>query len=200
MKQKVVTLVWILFFITNLSQAMNQKTDTITLGAGCFWCIEAVFQHVKGVENAVSGYSNGKIPNPTYAEICTGLTGHAEVIQLTYDPSVVSLTNILEVFFGTHDPTTLNRQGADRGTQYRSAIFYHTIEQKEIAEKVIKTLNEQEVFNNPIVTEVTPVDVFYVAGNAHQDYYFENGDSPYCRIVIEPKLEKLKKVFSDKLK
>lgn len=179
---------------------MTSNIDTITLGAGCFWCVEAVFQQIKGVKSVVSGYSNGKVKNPTYKEVCSGLTGHAEVVQITYDPSVVSFESILEVFWGTHDPTTLNRQGADRGTQYRSGIFYHTEEQKAIAEKLKKELNEKQVFNAPIVTEITPVGVFYVAENYHQDYYEANGSAPYCRMVIEPKLDKLKKVFADKLK
>lgn len=179
---------------------MSNSLDTITLGAGCFWCIEAVFQQIKGVDEVLSGYSNGRVKNPTYKEICSGLTGHAEVVQITYDPTVVSFEEILSVFWGTHDPTTLNRQGADRGTQYRSGIFYHTDAQRTIAEALKKELNNKEVFPDPIVTEITPVGVFYEAENYHQDYYLLNGTQPYCRMVIQPKLDKLKKVFADKLK
>lgn len=193
-----IVLIFVLSSITGKSMINNN--DTITLGAGCFWCVEAVFQQIKGVQSVVSGYSNGKVKNPTYKEVCSGLTGHAEVVQVTYDPTIVSFESILEVFWGTHDPTTLNRQGADRGTQYRSGIFYHTEEQKRIAEKLKKELNAAKVFNQPIVTEITAVETFYEAENYHQDYYEANGSAPYCRIVIQPKLDKLKKVFADKLK
>ena len=193
-----IVLIFVLSSITGKSMINNN--DTITLGAGCFWCVEAVFQQIKGVQSVVSGYSNGKVKNPTYKEVCSGLTGHAEVVQVTYDPLIVSFESILEVFWGTHDPTTLNRQGADRGTQYRSGIFYHTEEQKRIAEKLKKELNAAKVFNQPIVTEITAVETFYEAENYHQDYYEANGSAPYCRIVIQPKLDKLKKVFADKLK
>ena len=193
-----IVLIFVLSSITGKSMINNN--DTITLGAGCFWCVEAVFQQIKGVQSVVSGYSNGKVKNPTYKEVCSGLTGHAEVVQVTYDPLIVSFESILEVFWGTHDPTTLNRQGADRGTQYRSGIFSHTEEQKRIAEKLKKELNAAKVFNQPIVTEITAVETFYEAENYHQDYYEANGSAPYCRIVIQPKLDKLKKVFADKLK
>jgi peptide-methionine (S)-S-oxide reductase len=193
-------LIFILSSISGKSMVNNNNNDTITLGAGCFWCIEAVFQQIKGVNSVESGYVNGKVKNPTYREICSGLTGHAEVVQISYDANVVSFQSILEVFWGTHDPTTLNRQGADRGTQYRSGIFYHTEEQRQIAEALKTELNNKHVFDNPIVTEITPVGTFYKAENYHQDYFETNGSEPYCRIVIQPKLDKLKKVFADKLK
>ena len=178
----------------------SQKLDTTTLGAGCFWCVEAIFEQLKGVEKVESGYSGGNVKNPGYKEVCTGRTGHAEVCQITYDPNVITFQEILEVFFQTHDPTTLNRQGADVGTQYRSAIFYHTEEQKEIAEKVKAELDKAEVWPNPIVTEISPYETFYVAEDYHQEYFFNNPEQGYCRAVIQPKVEKFKKVFSEKLK
>jgi peptide-methionine (S)-S-oxide reductase len=178
----------------------NQKMEVITLGAGCFWCIESIFQNLKGVEKVVSGYSNGQKPNPTYKEVCTGTTGHAEVAEITFDPSVVSFSEVLEVFFQTHDPTTLNRQGNDAGTQYRSGIFYHTEVQKTKAQEIIKALNESKAYNNPIVTEVTKVETFYPAEDYHQNYFNLNGDQPYCQYVIRPKVDKFKKVFAGKLK
>jgi len=178
----------------------SANLETITLGAGCFWCVEAVFQRIEGVTKVESGYSGGFKDNPTYKEVCSETTGHAEVCQLTYDKTKVSVETILEVFFGTHDPTTRNRQGNDVGTQYRSAIFYHTPEQKAIAEKVIKTLNDEKVFSNPIITEVTEFKKFYVAEDYHQNYYNQNGTQSYCYFVIRPKIEKLQKVFKDKLK
>jgi peptide-methionine (S)-S-oxide reductase len=178
----------------------NQKMEVITLGAGCFWCIESIFQNLKGVEKVVSGYSNGQKPNPTYKEVCTGTTGHAEVAEITFDPSVVSFSEVLEVFFQTHDPTTLNRQGNDAGTQYRSGIFYHTDVQKTKALEIIKALNESKAYNNPIVTEVTKVETFYPAEDYHQNYFNLNGDQPYCQYVIRPKVDKFKKVFAGKLK
>lgn len=178
----------------------SANLETITLGAGCFWCVEAVFQRIEGVVKVESGYSGGFKENPTYEEVCSETTGHAEVCQITYDKTKVSFESILEVFFGTHDPTTLNRQGNDVGTQYRSAIFYHTPEQKNIAEKVIQTLNQEKVFSKPIVTEVTEFKKFYVAEDYHQNYYNQNGSQSYCYFVIRPKIEKLQKVFKDKLK
>ena len=174
--------------------------DTITLGAGCFWCVEAIFQDIKGVESVVSGYSNGAVKNPSYKEVCTGTTGHAEVCQLVYNPEIVSLAKILEVFWQTHDPTTLNRQGADTGTQYRSGIFYHTEEQKEIATDIFNKLDDAGAFKDPIVTEITEVTDFYPAEDYHQDYFDINGTQPYCTAVIRPKVEKFKKAFSDILK
>lgn len=177
-----------------------QNMETATFGAGCFWCVEAIFQQLKGVEEVKSGYMGGKIKNPTYKEVCSGLTGHAEVIQLKYDSSIISYKDLLEVFFQTHDPTTLNRQGADVGTQYRSVIFYHNEHQKELAERIKNELNAQKVFDNPIVTEISPATEFYVAEDYHQNYFNNNQYEPYCTYVIKPKMEKFKKVFSDKLK
>lgn len=174
--------------------------DTITFGAGCFWCVEAIFESLKGVEKVVSGYAGGSVKNPSYKEVCTGSTGHAEVCQLTYNPEVISLKELLEVFWQTHDPTTLNRQGGDVGTQYRSAIFYHTLEQKHIAESYLKTLNDEKAFPNPIVTEITAINNFYPAEDYHQNYFEQNGDQPYCRAVVRPKLDKFKKIFKEKLK
>ncbi|WP_246206185.1 peptide-methionine (S)-S-oxide reductase MsrA [Fulvivirga aurantia] len=170
-----------------------------TFGAGCFWCIEAVFQQLEGVKSVVSGYTGGKVKDPTYREVCGGRTGHAEVAQITYDESIISFDELLEVFWKTHDPTTLNRQGADVGTQYRSAVFYHDQEQKEKAESYKKKLNEAKAFDDPIVTEIAPLTVFYEAETQHQDYYKNNPDQPYCAIVIRPKVEKVKRVFADKL-
>lgn len=174
--------------------------EIATFGAGCFWCVEAVFQQIKGVDTVVSGYMGGKIPNPTYREICSGLTGHAEVIQIKFNPQIVSFADLLKVFWGTHDPTTLNRQGADVGTQYRSAVFFHNATQKELAESIKADLNKSGAFANPIVTEITAATTFYVAEDYHQNYYRLNGDQPYCRFVIQPKMEKLDKVFKAYLK
>lgn len=171
-----------------------------TLGAGCFWCIEAVFQQLKGVESVESGYTGGKIKNPTYREVCSGLTGHAEVAQIVYDPQVISFEDILEVFWKTHDPTTLNKQGADVGTQYRSAIFYHDDEQKRIAEAYKKKLDESGAFDSPIVTEISPLEEYYPAEEHHQNYYNQNAEQPYCQYVVRPKVEKVKLVFKEKLK
>jgi len=178
----------------------NENLDTATFATGCFWCTEAVFQQLKGVKKVTSGYSGGHVENPTYKEVCTGLTGHAECIQLLYDPKEVSFDELLQVFWQTHDPTTLNRQGNDVGTQYRSAIFYQNEEQKKIAESYKKELNAKKVFDNPIVTEIEPLKNFYPAEDYHQNYYNNNGDQPYCYFVIKPKLEKFEKVFKDKLK
>lgn len=183
-----------------MSDTMS-NIDTATFGAGCFWCVEAIFQNLKGVSSVKSGYSGGEIKNPSYKEVCSGRTGHAEVVQITYDPSVISFDELLEVFWQTHDPTTLNRQGGDFGTQYRSVVFYHDEKQKQVAEGYKKKLNDEKVFNNPVVTEVAPFTVFYKAEDYHQNYYNLNKDSnPYCSAVIQPKLEKLKKVFKEKLK
>lgn len=178
----------------------NNNLELATLGAGCFWCVEAIFQRVDGVHKVESGYSGGKTKNPSYKEICTGTTGHAEVCQLSYDPEEVSFEELLEIFWQTHDPTTLNRQGNDVGTQYRSAIFYHNDKQKNLAEAYKKKLNEAGIYKDPIVTEITPFDVLYVAEDYHQNYFNENGSQPYCNFVIQPKVEKFKKVFKDKLK
>ena len=176
------------------------KTDTITLGGGCFWCIEGVYELIDGVIEVKSGYSGGKTNNPTYKEVCSGTTGHAEVVQVIYQPSMISLEEILQVFFTAHDPTTLNRQGADIGTQYRSVIFFHTEKQKNTINKVIKILKEEEVFDLPIVTQVSPIGDFYTAEGYHQDYYELNKSEPYCKMVILPKIEKVKKVFKEQLK
>ncbi len=185
---------------SKLMSDTTQQLDTATLGAGCFWCVEAVFQDLKGVKSVKSGYTGGKIKNPTYKEVCSGLTGHAEVAQIVYDPSILSFDELLEVFWQTHDPTTLNRQGADVGTQYRSAVFYHNEEQKKLADTYKQKLNAAKVFDNPIVTEISPLTEFYVAEDYHQNYYNLNGEQGYCRMVIRPKVEKFKKVFKDKLK
>ncbi|MDX2002315.1 MAG: peptide-methionine (S)-S-oxide reductase MsrA [Chitinophagales bacterium] len=178
----------------------NTTMQKATFGSGCFWCTEAIFQQLKGVVKVESGYSGGKIKNPTYREVCSGLTGHAEVIQVTYDPAVVTYDELLEVFWKTHDPTTLNQQGADKGTQYRSVVFYHNDEQRQLAEAYKQKLDEAKIWPNPIVTEITAYTEFYKAEDYHQDYYSLNGDQPYCSYVITPKLEKFKQVFKDKLK
>lgn len=171
-----------------------------TFGGGCFWCTEAVFLEMKGVEKVTSGYSGGNVKNPTYEQICTGATGHAEVVHIQYDPQQASFAELLEVFFKTHDPTTLNRQGADSGTQYRSVVFYHSKEQKETAEKIIKDLNSAGAYDDPIVTEVTEFEVLYPAEQYHQNYYARNPNQGYCQAVVRPKVEKFRKVFVDKMK
>jgi peptide-methionine (S)-S-oxide reductase len=179
---------------------MENKLDTATLGAGCFWCVEAVFQQLKGVEKTISGYSGGKIKNPAYKEVCTGQTGHAEVIQVIFNPTIISFKELLEVFWQTHDPTTLNRQGADVGTQYRSVIYFHNNEQKEIAETLKNSLNSENIFGKPVVTEISAFTQFYPAEDYHQNYFLENGEQPYCQYVIVPKMEKFKKLFGNKIK
>ncbi len=176
------------------------KQEVATLGGGCFWCLEAVFKELRGVEKVVSGYTGGKGKNPTYHQVCSGATGHAEVVQITFNPQGVSFKEILQVFFTIHDPTTLNRQGYDEGTQYRSAIFYHTPEQREVAEQTIAELATEKVWDNPIVTEITPLPEFYAAEDYHQDYYENNPNQPYCRAVVEPKVAKFRKYFLDKMK
>jgi peptide-methionine (S)-S-oxide reductase len=178
----------------------NTPTDTATFGGGCFWCTEAIFLQLKGVQSVVSGYEGGTMPNPTYKDVCTGTTGHAEVIRITYDPTTVSYADLLEVFFKTHDPTTLNRQGNDIGTQYRSVVFYHNEAQKELAQKAIQALNEEKVYDDPIVTTLEPASTFYPAEDYHQNYYNNNPNQGYCAAVIQPKVEKFKKVFKEKLK
>lgn len=179
---------------------VSADSETITLGAGCFWCVEAIFENLRGVERVVSGYSGGDMENPSYEEVCSGSTGHAEVVQVHYNPEIISLGEILDVFWRTHDPTTLNRQGADVGTQYRSAIFYHDDQQKAIAEKSRDEMDKSDVWENPVVTEITPFRSFYKAEQYHQNYYEENPNQGYCRFVINPKLQKFKKEFKDKLK
>lgn len=181
-----------------MQETTNNNTDSAIFGAGCFWCVEAVFQRLNGVLKVESGYAGGHIKNPTYREICSGLTGHAEVIKITYDPTLVSFETLLQVFWQTHDPTTLNKQGADVGTQYRSAIFYLNPNQKELAEKYKQELNEAKVFNNDIVTEITAFTNYYPAEDYHQNYYNQNSDQPYCKFVIAPKLDKLEKIFKQK--
>lgn len=174
--------------------------DTATFGAGCFWCVEAIFEQVNGVIFVESGYMGGTVKNPTYQEVCSGLTGHAEVCQIIYDPSIISYDELLEIFWQTHDPTTLNRQGADVGTQYRSVIFYHSEFQKQRAEYFKTKLNEQKAFDNPVVTEISPASTFYKAEDYHQNYYNLNPNQGYCTFVIAPKLKKFKKAFANKLK
>lgn len=184
----------------NSTMSILSTPDTATFGNGCFWCTEAIFQSIEGVISVTSGYSGGHTINPDYESVCTGETGHAEVIQITYDPKVVSFELLLEAFWASHDPTTLNRQGNDVGTQYRSVIFYHTPEQQKIAQAFKTDLNAQKVFPNPIVTEISPFTKFYKAENYHQQYFRLNGSEPYCTYVIKPKLDKFKKAFHDKLK
>jgi peptide-methionine (S)-S-oxide reductase len=206
-------LILLLLFASCGSQAQNvpagdeqvkiDKKATMekaTFGSGCFWCSEAIFQQLKGVIKVESGYTGGHVKNPSYREVCNGNTGHAEAVQITYDPSVVSYDELLEVFWQTHDPTTLNRQGADQGTQYRSVVFYHNEEQKRLAEAYKQKLNEEKIWPDPIVTEITPASAFYKAEDYHQDYYNLNSSQGYCQMVITPKLEKFRKIFKDKLK
>jgi peptide-methionine (S)-S-oxide reductase len=183
-----------------MSTSTGQK-DTATFANGCFWCTEAIFEQLDGVESAVSGYTGGKVENPTYKQVCTGETGHAEALQIVYDPAKISFDELLEVFWETHDPTTLNRQGGDIGTQYRSGIYYHNDEQKQKAEKYKTELDKSGAFSNPIVTEILPASKFYEAENYHQQYFEQNeGANPYCKVVIRPKVDKFRKVFKDKLK
>lgn len=184
----------------SVSHPEAANTDTATFGTGCFWCTEALFQQLDGVISATSGYSGGHVENPTYKEVCEGTTGHAEVIQIVYDPKKITFDDLLEAFWQSHDPTSLNRQGNDVGPQYRSVIFYHNQEQKEKAEKYKAELDKAKAFDKPIVTEISPYSKFYVAENYHQEYYDNNGKQPYCYFVIRPKLDKFKKVFKDKLK
>jgi len=190
------------------SQKMEEKKtkgngmeyEVTTIGGGCFWCSEAIYQELNGVMKVESGYSGGDVKNPSYEQVCTGKTNHAEVIQVTFDPKIISYKEILYVFFRTHDPTTLNRQGNDVGTQYRSVIFYHSEEQKKIAEEVLKETNDAKVWDDPIVTEISPYEVFYKAESYHQNYFNEHSYQPYCMMVINPKLNKFRKQFSNKLK
>jgi peptide-methionine (S)-S-oxide reductase len=179
---------------------MSQQREIATLGAGCFWCVEAVYQALKGVQRVVSGYTGGHVENPTYYQVCRGNTGHAEAVQITFDPDVISFADILDVFWVTHDPTTLNRQGPDVGTQYRSAIFYHSEEQRETAEKSKQQTDASDLWPAAIVTEIVPAATFYEAEDYHQNYYRQNPSQPYCYVMIEPKLQKLRKAFMDKLR
>ncbi|MGF1503794.1 MAG: peptide-methionine (S)-S-oxide reductase MsrA [Anaerolineae bacterium] len=174
--------------------------EVATLGGGCFWCLEAVYDQLKGVTDVVSGYTGGHVPNPTYEQVCNKTTGHAEVVQVTFDPDVVSFRDLLDVFFTIHDPTTLNRQGADVGPQYRSAIFYHSEEQKRVAEETIKEYDEKGLWSSPIVTEVTPIETFYQAEDYHQEYLARNPFAGYCQVVIAPKVAKFRKKYMERLK
>lgn len=218
MKNKVSLIVLLLIgymsnaqIVKNKVKKMNQEnvkvenkavpTNSVaTLAAGCFWCVEAVFQKLKGVEKVESGYMGGTLKDPSYKDVCTGQTGHAEVCQITYNPNIISFEELLEVFWKTHDPTTLNRQGGDIGTQYRSAVFYHNATQKQIAENIKNDLSQSGAFDAPIVTTFEPLSVFYKAENYHQDYFNLNGTNPYCQMVVKPKVEKFKKVFGDRIK
>ena len=176
------------------------QREAATLAGGCFWCLEAAFQDLKGVESVQSGYAGGRVANPSYEDVCTGTTGHAEVVQITFDPQVVTFEDLLHVFFTIHDPTTLNRQGADVGTQYRSAIFYHSPVQKATAERVIAELQAEKLWDEPVVTELKPLDAFYPAEEYHRDYYRRNPNQGYCRTVIAPKVAKVRKLYFDRLK
>jgi peptide-methionine (S)-S-oxide reductase len=180
--------------------AAVEGREVATLAGGCFWCLEAVYDELRGVESVVSGYAGGDVPDPTYEQVCDGTTGHAEVVQLTFDPRAVSFRELLEVFFTIHDPTTLNRQGGDVGTQYRSAVFYHTPEQKETAAQVIRELEEARVWDAPIVTELVPLEKFYPAEDYHQEYFRRNPSQPYCRVVVAPKVSKFRQKFIEKLR
>lgn len=211
MKQTIISVLVLVLWSCSDYQASNREQaepiqqttagmETITLGAGCFWCVEAIFGSINGVESAISGYSGGHVKNPGYKEVCSGTTGNAEVVQVVFDPQVVSLAKILEVFFQVHDPTTLNRQGGDIGTQYRSAIFYHNEEQKASATAILNKLDLSGAFDKKIVTEITAFANFYPAEDYHQDYFELNGEQPYCSNVVRPKVEKFKKAFSDILK
>ncbi len=182
------------------AQTNAKKMEQATLGAGCFWCVEAIFSQIKGVQSVEAGYAGGKVRHPTYREVCSGLTGHAEVIRIHFDPRVVSYDDMLRVFFGTHDPTTLNRQGADVGTQYRSVIFYHDERQKRIAEAVKQEIEKKGIYDDPIVTAIEPLTNYYPAEKYHQDYFANNPDQPYCRAVINPKLRKFREKFRHLLK
>jgi peptide-methionine (S)-S-oxide reductase len=179
---------------------VKSELETATFGGGCFWCTEAVFDEVIGVTDVVSGYTGGQLADPTYDDICTGSTGHAEVIRVTFDPALISYAGILEIFFATHDPTTLNKQGADRGTQYRSAVFVHSPEQRLLAEKMIAQLNAEKIWGSPIVTEVTDAPIFYPAEDYHQEFFKRNPNQGYCMAVVSPKLSKFRQKFLSKLK
>ena len=186
--------------LNNQTMANKDNFETATLGAGCFWCVEAVFTELKGVESVIPGYAGGGDPNPSYEAVCSGTTGHAEVAQIEFDPEIITFAELLEVFWKTHDPTTLNRQGADVGSQYRSVIFYHNEKQKEEAEFYFKKVDESGAYINPLVTEIVPLDQFYPAENYHNDYFEKNPEQAYCRFVIQPKVDKFREAFKDKLK
>ncbi len=186
--------------MNNNTAGSESKNEIATLGGGCFWCLEAVYDQLQGVISVESGYEGGRVANPSYREVCTGNTGHAEVVRVTFDRSVISYEDILRVYFTIHDPTTLNRQGADVGTQYRSVIFYHSPAQKQAAEQVMAEISKSGIWSDPLVTELTPATVFYVAEDYHQEYYEHNGSQPYCRVVIAPKVAKFRKQYMDRLK
>ena len=185
---------------THIHSKNDKNLEIATLANGCFWCTEAIFSRVKGIKSVIPGYSGGSTNNPSYEQVCTGITGHAEAIQIEFDSKIISFEKILDIFWHTHDPTTLNRQGNDVGTQYRSAIFYHDDNQKNIAEKLKKELEKEDVFKNPIVTEITPFSKFYPAENYHKEYFENNRNAPYCSFVIDPKIQKLLQKYSDKIK
>ncbi len=195
-------IILVLLTVLSISQANAQakKTEKATFGMGCFWCTEAIFQRLKGVTAVKSGYEGGQLPNPTYEEVCSGNTGHAEVLQITYNPTEISYDELLEVFWKSHDPTTLNRQGADTGTQYRSVIFYHTPQQKALADQYKAELNKTNAYGKKVVTAIEAAKPFYVAESYHQNYFNKNSSESYCRLVIQPKIEKLEKIFKSKLK
>lgn len=205
-----ITVIFMFVACTNQAQEKNtqlkneimnaETTNFVTFGGGCFWCTEVIFEQLEGVIKVESGYSGGHIKNPAYREVVTGKTGHAEVIHITYNPEVINYEDLLDIFFNTHDPTTLNQQGADRGTQYRSAVFYHNEQQQIATKKMIEAFELAKVFKNKIVTEVTAFDVFYMAEDDHQDYYINNINQGYCQVVINPKLEKFQKQYKEKLK
>ncbi len=200
-KLTIIIFAQLLFTISAMGQSgKNQKREIATLGAGCFWCVEAIFERVEGVNRVESGYSGGQLKNPGYKEVCSGETGHAEVVQIEFDPETISFVKLLEIFFKTHDPTTLNRQGADVGTQYRSVVFYHNKEQEETARRLIADLDKAGIWNDPIVTTLEAFSDFYSAEQYHQEYFENNPNQGYCRLVIQPKLEKFEKVFSEYLK
>ncbi|WP_269237452.1 peptide-methionine (S)-S-oxide reductase MsrA [Flavobacterium flavigenum] len=198
--KKILLICSFVFSLNGFSQKKTVDIETITLGGGCYWCVEAVYENLNGVKSVVSGYAGGKTVNPTYEEVCTGKTGHAEVVQITYDKNITNINEIFKVFFTVHDPTTLNRQGADVGTQYRSVIFYTNEEQKKAAQNIIAELNKAKVYDSTIVTKIEPLTKFYKAENYHQNYFANNKNQPYCKMVIQPKIEKFEKVFKDKLK
>ncbi|MBY0245929.1 MAG: peptide-methionine (S)-S-oxide reductase MsrA [Sphingobacteriaceae bacterium] len=197
---KKIILLTLILLMMNEANAQQQKTEKATFGMGCFWCTEAIFQRLEGVISVKSGYEGGDVENPSYEEICTGTTNHAEVIQLTYNPLKITYSQLLEIFWENHDPTTLNRQGADVGTQYRSVVFYHNASQKDLAEKYKMELNKNKVFDKPVVTQIAAASTFYLAENYHQNYFNQNKEQAYCRLVIMPKIQKLEKIFKSKLK
>jgi peptide-methionine (S)-S-oxide reductase len=202
MKSKALLIFTGLLFYISLSgnYCIKEKMEKATFGGGCFWCVEAIFERVNGVHGVESGYSGGHVANPDYKQVTSGTTGHAEVVQISFDPDVVSYVELLEIFFKTHDPTTLNRQGADVGTQYRSIVLYHNDQQRALVSELIKKLDEEEIWSDPIVTTVEPFDAFYSAEAYHQEYFENNPNVGYCRLVINPKVEKFEKVFKEKLK